>query len=130
MVQEELDRLNRWAGNRPNESGGGQYGCRPRPEGGWWLIREVGPDSVRPLIGLEARPLREILTQVQAFSVGFACASGKTTARKMLFAAFLDWRNNYLSPELFAEHNGLLLDEAEDFLTLARKVFSHDHPDA
>ncbi|MNL88036.1 hypothetical protein D3C87_2175090 [compost metagenome] len=51
-------------------------------------------------------------------------------ARDYLNDLYLDWVNNYLTVELFAEHNGLTADEGRRLLDLAREVFNHPHPDA
>lgn len=50
--------------------------------------------------------------------------------RDTLIAAYLDWVNNYLSVEHYAEENGLTLDQAEKFITLAREVINSQHPGA
>lgn len=42
----------------------------------------------------------------------------------------LDWRNNYLTVEVFAEHHGLTTGEACTLLDLARDVNRHEHPEA
>ena len=54
----------------------------------------------------------------------------QTIARDYLVELSLDWRNNYLSIETFAEHNGLTLDEAQALLDLAYEVRNHPHPEA
>lgn len=51
-------------------------------------------------------------------------------ARDYLIDLYLDRFNNYLTTELFAEHNGLTDSEALDLLVLARKVYNHKHPEA
>lgn len=51
-------------------------------------------------------------------------------ARDTLIALYMDWRNNYLSVALFAEHHGLTVEEANKLLDLALAVASHDHPEA
>lgn len=50
--------------------------------------------------------------------------------RTILINAYLDFRNNYLTIEKYAEHNGLHIDEAEDLIDLARDVFNKNHPDS
>ncbi len=50
--------------------------------------------------------------------------------RETLIAAYLDFRNNYLTVEKYAEHNGLTEDQARKLIDLARDVFSSDHPEA
>jgi hypothetical protein len=50
--------------------------------------------------------------------------------REKLAQEYLDWRNNYLSPALFAEHRGLTEEEGKVLIELARKAFNDNHPDA
>lgn len=42
---------------------------------------------------------------------------------KILRDIFLDWYNNYLTKELFAEHNGLTIKEATVLIELGRSVY-------
>ncbi len=51
-------------------------------------------------------------------------------ARDYLIEAYLDYRNNYLTVEKFAEHNGLTTAQGEAFVTLAKAVFESNHPEA
>lgn len=53
-----------------------------------------------------------------------------TTARSLLEALYLDYFNNYLSVEKYAEHNGLTTEQAEAVLRLARSVHESQHPEA
>lgn len=48
----------------------------------------------------------------------------------MLIDIYLDFWNNYLTVERYAECNGLHNDEAEALISLARKVFNTNHPEA
>jgi hypothetical protein len=41
---------------------------------------------------------------------------------KFLQGIFLDWINNYLTRELFAEHNDLTINEATILIELGRSV--------
>lgn len=50
--------------------------------------------------------------------------------RDILIEAYLDYRNNYLTIEKYAEHHGLTTQEGETLIDLAEKVFNHDHPEA
>ena len=50
-------------------------------------------------------------------------------AREMLVALYLDYRNNYLTPERYAECHGLYRHEAHILLELASQVEGHDHPE-
>ena len=47
----------------------------------------------------------------------------------MLENVYLDWRNNYLTIERFAECNGLRINEAQSLIDLAREVFNQPHPE-
>lgn len=51
-------------------------------------------------------------------------------AREQLIALYLDRVNNYLTDDVFAEHNGLTTDEARRLIELARIVFEHPHPES
>lgn len=46
--------------------------------------------------------------------------------RDFLINSYLDWRNNYLTIDLYAEHNLLTVDQALAFLILAKTVFNTD----
>ena len=50
--------------------------------------------------------------------------------RETLIAVYLDYWNNYLTVEKYAEHNGLTEEQAYKLIDLARDVFSSDHPEA
>ena len=41
---------------------------------------------------------------------------------KVLQDIFLDWLNNYLTVEVFAEHNGLTIKEATDLIYLSGSI--------
>lgn len=58
---------------------------------------------------------------------------GKTMSkqyRDVLIAIYLDYKNDYLTPETFADHNGLHVDQAQRLIDLGRDVFNSAHPDA
>lgn len=50
--------------------------------------------------------------------------------RDTLEAYYLDFVNNYLTVELFAEHNGLYVHEAQKLLELGKSCHNLKHPDA
>jgi len=50
--------------------------------------------------------------------------------REKLAAIYLDWVNNYLTVERFAEHHGLYESEAQALIALARQCFEQSHPEA
>lgn len=43
---------------------------------------------------------------------------------------YLEWVNDFLTIETFASYHGLSVDEAKDFVLLAKKVFENNHPEA
>jgi hypothetical protein len=49
-------------------------------------------------------------------------------ARNTLISIYLDWRNNYLTYEKFAEHNEITEAEAVALIGLARSVFDSKNP--
>lgn len=51
-------------------------------------------------------------------------------ARDYLTDLYLDFRNNYLTIEKFAEHNGLHVKHAILLMEVAEQVFDSKHPDA
>lgn len=51
-------------------------------------------------------------------------------ARNYLIELYDDYRNNYLTVAVFAEHHGLLEVEAAFLIDLARRVAGHPHPEA
>jgi hypothetical protein len=50
--------------------------------------------------------------------------------REKLKAEYLDYLNNYLSIDKFAEHRGLTYDEAEWLINVGRSCFTNKHPEA
>ena len=46
--------------------------------------------------------------------------------RTTLINTYLDFRNNYLTIELYAEHNLLTVEQAETLLELAQNVYLTD----
>ena len=52
-----------------------------------------------------------------------------TEARGYLLAILTEWKYDFLSMPVFAEYHGLTVEEAQEFILLARKVASHAHPD-
>ena len=49
--------------------------------------------------------------------------------RDYILEIYVDWVNNYLSIEKFAEHNGLTNEQAKQFLGLAQSIFDSKHPE-
>lgn len=49
--------------------------------------------------------------------------------RDYMQAVLLDWTNNYLTVEKFAEHNGINEQQALAFLKLAREIDATPHPE-
>ena len=58
--------------------------------------------------------------------------SGKPiqNARDYLISIYLDYVNNYLTEEKWAEHNGLELSQAKKLLDIATIVRGMPHPEA
>lgn len=52
------------------------------------------------------------------------------SARDFLTALYLDWFNNWLSVEAFAQHHGLEYADAKLLIQLARDVTNTKHPEA
>jgi hypothetical protein len=50
-------------------------------------------------------------------------------ARTYLKNVAQDWYNNYLSTEIFGEHNGLTFSQARVLLSLAIEVNNSPHPE-
>ena len=54
----------------------------------------------------------------------------KMLTREKLKEEYLDFINNYISIDLFAEHRGLTYSEAEALLNACRSCFMSKHPEA
>ena len=52
------------------------------------------------------------------------------TLRNLLIDIADDYQNNYLSPDTFADHNHLHLDQAIELLGLARMIRASRNPHA
>ena len=50
--------------------------------------------------------------------------------RSVMIDYYLDWRNNYLTVDKFAEHNGLTVNQAADLIRAAKVIFNSHHPEA
>lgn len=50
--------------------------------------------------------------------------------RDKLIDVYHDWVNNYLTLPVYAEHNGLTLDQARTLMLLATEVALSKHPEA
>lgn len=50
--------------------------------------------------------------------------------RNTLIEAYLDYVNNYLTVEVYAEHNGLTKEQALNLLALAKEVYDSRHPES
>lgn len=53
---------------------------------------------------------------------------GHMDARQYLINEYLDWRNNYLSPAVFAEHREITEEQGMALIELARSVFHSPNP--
>jgi hypothetical protein len=50
--------------------------------------------------------------------------------RDILINVYLDYVNNYLTTERYAECNGLSVEHAQMLIDLARNVYNSQHPEA
>jgi hypothetical protein len=60
----------------------------------------------------------------------YKCKGKTMIDRKLLSALYLDWVNNYLTLDKFAEHHGLYIGEAEALLKVAQDCFENNHPES
>lgn len=51
------------------------------------------------------------------------------TGRKALNALYLEYVNNYLTIEKFADNNGLTTDQGQRLIELAREIHNSPHPE-
>lgn len=89
--------------------------------------------EIQELPGRRAPPLDRLRHHVTgAIERGEAkvIVEQRSSMRDTLIASYLDWRNNYLTIECYAEHHGLTMEQAKILVDLARVVFNSDHPDA
>ena len=52
------------------------------------------------------------------------------SAHKTIEAYYLDFVNNYLTIEKFAEHHGLYVNEAQTLINLGKQINNRPHPEA
>jgi len=57
-------------------------------------------------------------------------SKGITMTRESFYKVYLDWVNNYLTIEKFAEHYGLHINEAESLINLSKTIFENNHPES
>ena len=50
--------------------------------------------------------------------------------RSVMIEYYLDYRNNYLTVDKFAEHNGLTYEQASVLLGEGKRLFFSNHPEA
>ena len=48
--------------------------------------------------------------------------------RSVMIDYYLDYRNNYLTVDVFAEHNGLTVEHAKELLELGKLLINTQHP--
>ncbi len=53
-----------------------------------------------------------------------------TNYRQHLINVYLNWVNNYLTIDKYAEHNGLTINQAQTLIDLSKEVFNHQHMEA
>jgi hypothetical protein len=51
-------------------------------------------------------------------------------SRNYLIEQYLDFKNNYLTVALFAEHRGMTEEQGKTLIDLGRDLFNTKHPDA
>jgi hypothetical protein len=56
--------------------------------------------------------------------------NSKLYGRTALESLYLDWVNNFVSMERFAEWHGLTLEQAREVIDIASKIFNSPHPEA
>lgn len=49
--------------------------------------------------------------------------------RDILIAAYLEYRNDYLTVAKYAEHNGLTYEQGSKLIDLGRELFYSNHPE-
>jgi len=54
----------------------------------------------------------------------------KVNTRHYLIDQYLDYKNNYLSPDLFAEHRGIDVEQAKALIDIGRDLFNTKHIEA
>ena len=52
------------------------------------------------------------------------------SARQYLTDIYLSWVNDFVTLARFAEYHGITDAQAADLITLARDIFTTDHPEA
>jgi len=50
--------------------------------------------------------------------------------RQFLIDEYLDFKNNYLTPAIFAEHRGIDEEQAKALIDIGRDLFNTKHPEA
>lgn len=50
--------------------------------------------------------------------------------RELLKNTYMEWRNDFLTVERFAEYHGLTVEQGRALIELARSVFYSTHPEA
>lgn len=51
-------------------------------------------------------------------------------SREQLAKAYVEWVNNYLTINAYAEHHGLTYTEADEFIKVARSCYYNPNPEA
>ena len=50
--------------------------------------------------------------------------------RNILIEVYMDFINNYLTIDLWAEHNSLTLEQGRQVIAVARQVYNSEHPES
>lgn len=51
-------------------------------------------------------------------------------ARNYLEELYLDWINNYITIDKFAEHNGITHEQATKLIVLMQSIYNSNHPES
>lgn len=86
-------------------------------------------ENTKPALCPKSNPSQSVFTPATVED-NFYEELSQREYRSVLCAVADDYFNNYLTVELFAEHNGLTPTQADALLTLARIVRDSEHPDA
>ena len=78
----------------------------------------------------EADGVKWEILDTQGIGIDFYTKINMPGAREMLNLAYLDYFNNYLTVETYADHHGLSTEHARAFLELAKLVLETPHPES
>lgn len=88
-------------------------------------IAQWGLGDARGVPGVKPNPARILQPSTSSCPAPVA-----VSGRDFLINLYLDWRNNWLSVEAFAQHHGLTDQQAIALLATARTVVGQPHPES